>query len=375
MATPSREIHLTRYRRPWWRSVQQYWPLAIFLAVALLAAVLYSRGGKYRVMSGTAERLVENVAPLESARIARIHVEVGDHVKAGDVIAELDTTVVDAENAVQKERIFRARLEAQLDQLSLDRQFSVTLQEAQTSLREARLELRLAEAEHAALAKEIERLEPLVEKRLVSVESFAAKQARESVLRETLVSMPEHIAALETDVQRAEEQAESAKARMGEMEEILANATDAQGEAIKLLELRREGFTLRAQQDGVIAQIDHQPGDVVEAGGTIASILIQGSIRVVGFLPENDLSAVAPGTPATVYPTVSLRETGTLPARVAQISPAVYSLPERVSPIRGQIVRGRVIVLELMKEAKLVPGETVSIEIESSFFTPAVASE
>ena len=98
--------------------------------------------------------------------------------------------------------------------------------------------------------------------------------------------------------------------------------------------------------------------------------MIQGPIRVVGFLPESDLSAVAIGTPAKIYPTVSLRETGVISGRVAQISPAVYSLPERASPIRGQVVRGRRVVLELDEEANLIPGETVSIEIESSLFKP-----
>lgn len=360
--------HVTRYRRPWWRSLIQYWPFVIFLCAGLAAILLYSRGGKYRVMTGTAERVVENVAPLESARIASIHVEVGDHVKAGDVIARLDTAIIDAENAVQKERIFRSRLEAQLDQLSLERQFSVTLQEAKQALREARMEMAVTKVEHEALVKEIERLKPLLQQKLISAESMAAKQARESILRETLKLMPDHIDALTIEVNRANDQKISALERMREMEETVASATGEEGEAVKLLNLRREGYTLRAQQDGVVAQIDQQPGDVVSAGSSIASILIQGPVRVVGFLPENDLSSVAIGSPAKIYPTVSLRETGVIPAKVMQISPAVYSLPERVSPIRGQIVRGRQVVLELNREVNLVPGETVSIEIESVRF-------
>lgn len=364
------EIHITRYRRPWWKAARQFWPLLVFVFFIVLASVLYNRGGKFRVMTGTAERMVENVAPLESARIASIHVKVGDRVKAGDVIAQLDTGIIDAENAVQKEQVFRAQLEAQLEQLTLERQFSQALQSAEQALREAQMELRLNAVEHAALVKEIARLEPLLERKLVSAESLAAKQARESVLRETLELMPDHIAALEGDVRRAEKQMASATARMDDMRANLESATDARGEALELLEVRREGYTLRARQDGVVAQVDHQPGDVVEPGGNIVSLLIQGPVRVVGFLPESDLSAVTIGTPATIYPTVSLRDSGVIPGRVSQISPAVYSLPERVSPIRGQVVRGRQIVFELDKDVSLIPGETVSIEIESSLFRP-----
>ena len=360
------EIHVTRYRRPWWRGVFQNWPLLVFAFVLFLAALLYTRGGKYRVMTGTAERIVENVAPLESARVASIHVQVGDAVKAGDVIAQLDTGIIDAENALQKERILRARQEAKLERLTLERQFSIALQDAEKALREAEMEVRLTTVEYEALTEELERLEPLLERKLVSAESFAAKKARESILRETLKLMPPHIEALTADVERAREQKASAFARLNEMD----TAADAQGEALKLLTIRKNSYTLRAQQDGVVAQVDRQPGDVVEPGVSIASLLIQGPIRVVGFLPENDLSAVAIGTPANIYPTVSMKDTGVLPGRVIQISPAVYSLPERVSPIRGQIVRGRQVVLELDQEANLIPGETVSIEIQSSLFKP-----
>ncbi|MDF1859072.1 MAG: biotin/lipoyl-binding protein [Verrucomicrobiales bacterium] len=370
MAHSDEENHVTVYQRPWWMGVRQYWPLLVFVFFIVLAAFLYANGGKYRVMTGTAERIVENIAPLESARIESIHVKVGDRVKAGDIIAQLDTGIIDAENAVQKERIVRASLEAKLEQLTLERQFSSALQEAEQALREAKMDLRLNAVEHDALVKEIARLEPLQEKRLVSAESLAAKQARESVLRETLKLMPDHIEALAADVERAKEQQATALARMDEMKANTASATDAQGEAIKLLNIRRDGYTLRAKQEGVVAEIDGQPGDVVEPGGTIASLLIQGPIRVVGFLPESDLSAVAIGTPANIYPTVSLRETGVISGRVAQVSPAVYSLPERASPIRGQVVRGRRVVLDLDEVVNLIPGETVSIEIESSLFTP-----
>ena len=44
--------------------------------------------------------------------------------------------------------------------------------------------------------RRIARLEPLLEQRLVSAESVAEKKSRESVLRETIKLMPDHIKAL-----------------------------------------------------------------------------------------------------------------------------------------------------------------------------------
>lgn len=151
----------------------------------------------------------------------------------------------------------------------------------------------------------------------------------------------------------------------------MSSTAEDQEEAVNLLNVRREGYTLRALQDGVVAQVDRRQGDVVDSGIPIASILVDGPSRIVGFLTENNLSAMEVGTVANIYPTASISDVGVVTAHVVQVSPAVYSLPERVSPIRGQVVRGRRVTLALDEEIQLVPGETVSIEIESKLFGAA----
>ena len=120
----------------------------------------------------------------------------------------------------------------------------------------------------------------------------------------------------------------------------------------------------------MLIRVEQQPGDVVQPGIPIVSILVDGPSRIEGFLPESNLSSIAVGTPANIYPTVSMRDVGVITGSVTQISPAVYSLPGRASPIRGQVVRGRRVTFELDEQVELVPGETVSIEIESSLFEP-----
>jgi HlyD family secretion protein len=358
--------HVTKYRRPWWKGARQWWPLLVFVTVSICAVLLYSNGGKYRVMSGTAERIVDTIAPLETARIVSINMEVGDRVKAGDVLAQLDTSIIDAESAVLKEHILQSRVESQLEQLTLERQFASALQEAEQALRDTEMAFKINTVKHEALLEEIARLEPLFNQQLIEMETLVAKKAEERILRETLRLAPTNIRAHQAEVARAKLQQTSALKRLAEMKIIVT----AEEEAVNLLNIRKEGYTLRALQDGVISQVDLRAGDVVESGGTIASLLVDGPSRIVGFLPESNLSAIAIGTPANIYPSVSIRETGVVAAHVVQISPAVYSLPERVSPIRGQVVRGRRITLELDENVLLVPGETVSIELESSLFEP-----
>ncbi|ADE56126.1 HlyD family secretion protein [Coraliomargarita akajimensis] len=374
MAEQERVVHLTKYRRSWWKNSGNWWPLLVFVAIAGMAYVLYHNGGKYRVMSGTAERIIEQIAPLESARVSKIHVAVGDRVRAGDLIVDLDTSLIDAEGAVLKEQIQQSLMEAKLEQLTLERQFASALQEAQQALREAELSYKVNRVEHSALLEELKRLEPLYQQQLIEAELIVAKKAREEVLREMLAIMPSHIEALEQDAQRAVEQQQSALARLQEMNEA-TSADHGYEEAVKLLEIRRNAFALRAQHDGVVAEIQRQPGETIEGGGSIVSLVVDGPTRIVGFLPESNVSSIAVGTPATIYPTVSLKDAGVVPAHVVQISPAVYSLPERASPIRGQVIRGRRVTFELDREVQLVPGETVSIEIQSGLFTAGLTEE
>lgn len=365
--TDNTTFHVTDYKRPWWKGLRNWWPLLVFIAVTVMAVGLYTNGGKYRVLTGTAERIVETIAPLDTARIASIEVAVGDHVKAGDIIAHLNTAMIDAEAAVLREQIEQSQLESQLEQLTLERQFSSALQEAEQALREAELEYKVSQVEHEALTKEINRLQPLYEQRLIEAELFVAKKAREEVLGEMLKLMPTNIQALQQDVEQSKSQKASAMQRLEAMKQS-ATENSGNGETLNLLKIRRDAYTLRVQQDGVVVSIDCQAGDVIESGGSIASILIDGPARIVGFLPENNLSTIEVGTPAIFYPSVSLKDTGVIPGHVLQISPAIYSLPERVSPIRGQVVRGRRVIFELDKEVTLVPGESISIEIEASLF-------
>jgi len=239
--------HVTQYRRPWWKGARQWWPLLVFIGFTVLAVVLYSNGGQYRVMSGTAERIVETIAPLETARVVSVEVKVGDRVKAGDIIAQLDTSIIDAESAVLKERIVQSRLESQLEQLTLERQFSSALQKAEQELRNADMQFKIDTIEHKALLEEISRLEPLLKQQLINAEALVAKRSRELVLREVLKLSPGNLSALRDEVKRARLQRESALQRLEEMKTIVSSTTtDEEEGAVNLINIRRKGYTLRA---------------------------------------------------------------------------------------------------------------------------------
>jgi multidrug resistance efflux pump len=125
-----------------------------------------------------------------------------------------------------------------------------------------------------------------------------------------------------------------------------------------LVGLRRENYELRAARDGVVSLVLHNPGDVVSAGDPVVRV-IAGSEQVVGFLPEIQLAGLTIGEKVSIN-----RSTGrgsSVGGVVAAIGPEVQTLPGRISPIRGQPLRGRRVMVKLEVGHNFISGETVTI--------------
>ena len=73
-------------------------------------------------MSGTVESLREQAAPLETARLKAVHVIVGQEVRAGQLLVEMDTSILDAELVMEK--------------LQEDRRFASAMADVETALQD-----------------------------------------------------------------------------------------------------------------------------------------------------------------------------------------------------------------------------------------------
>jgi hypothetical protein len=83
------------------------------------------------------------------------------------------------------------------------------------------------------------------------------------------------------------------------------------------------------------------------------------SSRVIGFLPEVYLADVKTGRRATIWRMHGARRQ--FRGTIESIAPDIRALPGRITPIRGQVVRGRRVILAIEGTHDLVPGETVRI--------------
>lgn len=335
-----------------WSRFKARWPLLVWLLAIGGAVFFYFHGGQFGGMTGFVDTTREEVGPLETARLKALSVTIGQRVAAGDVLAAMDTTLLDTQMAVEK--------------LQIDRQFAAAVSRAEAALRDARVRQAEAAGELEVLSGEIERMDQLLAKQLIDAQMVSRLRARHGALSQALQFYPEMIRGLEDDLDRARRRMETMEAEL--VTGTAAPATNMAGQAdldleeskqrLGLLDLRRQSYVLRAGANGIVSRIDHQPGDVVQAGIPILSLVVDGVQRFVGFLPEYSAHEVTEGMEAYVSRTAG---GPIVRARVLAAIPEILNLPNRVNPFPAMPVHGRRVVLAPEEPNDLLPGEGVSI--------------
>lgn len=350
---------IVRRRVALWSRMKARWAFYVWVLAIGAAVLMYSHGGEFGGMSGTVEALHEDLAPLETARLLSLDAEVGQPVRAGDVVARMDTSVLDAELAVER--------------LQAERQFAAAVSRAETELQDARIRQASEAAEAEVLDAELKRLDALLERGLVDAQTVSEIRARRQALVRAQEMYPELVRGLEEEVERS-------RVRMGAVRDHMGSSgARAEGdpelaasrERLGLLNMRREAYTLRARCGGTVSAVYQQPGNVVLEGTPIVTIVAAGPRRVVGYLPESNAMAVREGQEA--YVSRAAGGFGAVRAKVMAMMPEVAALPMRISPFPDRVYRGRRVMLELVEPNDFLPGESVSIRLSRPWLTRLVS--
>ncbi len=148
--------------------------------------------------------------------------------------------------------------------------------------------------------------------------------------------------------------------------DILAWDLETGRRRIGLLHLRREAYILRAQADGMVAQIFHEAGEVGQAGMPIVSLIHKGTEQVIGYLAESSAHEVTIGMPVFIR---ANREGSTmLKGEVISMLPESLGLPRRLNPFPGRTFRGRHVIIDVEENNELLAGEAVTISLEEPLF-------
>jgi HlyD family secretion protein len=331
-----------------WYRLKAAWPFFIWLAAIVAFVWLYWCGTTIGTTSGLVETVRQEISPVETAPLHNLHVKVGDRVRRGDIVAEMDASVLGPDLAILK--------------LQTERQFEDSVARIQTEMREARMKEAEIRGEYDVLQAEVKRLEGLLEKHLVEAQSVAELKARANALARLLDVYPTTLQDLENELKETQARAREANTSLGNL--LVTNSVlgQAAAEGLNLLKQRRESYILRANRDGVISEVFHRPGDVVAAGVPIATVIEEQAALVIGFLPEVMAREAHVGMDA--YLTHATIQGRAVKARVVALAPDILGLPSRINPVPSRSYRGRRIVLQPVEPNDFFPGESVNIQFD-----------
>ncbi len=227
--------------------------------------------------SGTVEATEVTVSARVQGELLSVHVDEGDRVDAGSVLAEIDTTDIRLQLEQQRQRVEMAR--AQLDLLTAGARREDIMQ-AEEQLAQARIALDLAR-------KSYERVRRL----------YDAGSATESERDR-----------LETEFRQATSRVAAAEAQLAKVRSITrpeeirsARARVAEAEAgIQLLEERADDAVVRSPMDGVVTTRAREAGEYVAPGTPLFTIADLSSVYLTIYVPQPMLSRFSLGAEAVV---------------------------------------------------------------------------
>jgi multidrug resistance efflux pump len=326
---------------------------ALFFAGGLF--LLQDRGG----LSGSAipayaESIEHAVAPVVTGRILTVNVQLGQEVKAGDVLFTLDDRAI---------RLERERARSELTQLEADLNAQLAISRTQVVDATLRSSSALADesaarAEEKSLKTELERVERLRADKLVDAatetevrRNYLAAAARVQVFERRRAQMPELYSnkSAQLDVQT--------DARVQPFRE----AIKAKQAAIAQLDFQVEQYEIKAPVDGTVSMLVHPVGDVVASGLEVLRLVRGRPGHLVATVPEERARGLAPGLTLTVRASRGLWSEK-LKGTVVEVGPSVEQLPLR-SWLSPQWPRwGRRAVIKVEGDSHWQAGERLYVQ-------------
>ena len=312
--------------------------LLIVLAVVVVAVFVWraffavpSIPDSIVALSGRIEGDDSAVAPKTAGRILEVRAREGDTVKAGSVIAVLDDEQVRAREQAAREALAEAAANARSagDQIAILKQ---QLQQNRLLTGQAKLDAdgRVSEAEAnlAAAQSDLAQQKAAYELALFDKDAYtrlaksgavserqgkqaeatadqdaaivAATQGRVEAAQGALTIAQANLAnpgIRGSQVTAVEQQIVQQEAQIASINASAARARDQLTEA----EEDRQDLTVRAPFDGTVMTRAAEPGEVVQAGTAIVTLLDLSQVYLRGFIPEGEIGKVAIGQPAHIF--------------------------------------------------------------------------
>ena len=263
--------------------------------------------------NGRIEAVEIDIAARTAGRIREILVNEGDFVRAGQVLAKMDTAVLEAQLREAEAQLQRALIGIETAQ-SL-----VTQREAEKQAAEALIAQRKAELDAA-------------QKRLARTRELASKNA---VSEAQLDDDRAAAAAAKAAVGAAEAQAAAAQAAIGRARsDVIASeaSVEAARATLQRIQADIDDSVLKSPRDGRVQYRVAQPGEVLSPGGVVLNMVDLTDVYMTFFLPTEQAGRIALGAEARLVldaaPQYAIPTEISFVADVAQFTPKTVETQE-----------------------------------------------
>jgi len=342
------------------RLIKQYW--LGFLALALLIAAGYFVVKKLNPPRLPAS-LIQGVGHIDGdvirlnvkypGRLLQIDAEEGTAIRKGQVVARLDSR-----EYRDKVRQLQARVEAKEKELAArESELSIARKTIPLALEDARAQLRSAQAEKAALLRQLDSLHSVVEqderdlnrsrnlyeRQLIASEKYEKTELKYRTDLETQRAMQNRLSQADAAIRVARSALEKARAQQEKLHALTAS-TQALQKAVKAVKAARDEaqailaqMTLYAPIDGFVLEKIANPGEVLGAGQVVATLIDPRSLYLKIFVDTLQNGRIRIGDSAEIF--LDALPDHPIPARVVRIAQKAEFTPKEVSVRSDRIQR------------------------------------
>jgi HlyD family secretion protein len=263
--------------------------------------------------NGRIEATEVDIATKFQGRLVKELVDEGDYVKAGDVVAIMDTDSLKAQHreALAKHAMAKSAVETAHSTLK-QRESEKVAAVAVVAQRKAELDLAISN---------LKRGEELIGKGGISKEDVDTRRAAKYSAEATMASAKANVAAADAAIA-------TATATIITTEEAVAAAKAT----IERIQSDLDESVLKAPRDGRVQYRIAQPGEVLSAGGKVLNMVDLTSVYMTFFLPTEWAGRVKQGAEARIIldaaPELVIPAKVTYVADVAQFTPKTVETKE-----------------------------------------------
>lgn len=312
---PSRRQRAVGFFRqhPWAK-----WILSALALVLILGGIFVWRYYSARESTDDAQidGHIDPISARVSGTVVRVLHDENEVVQAGELLVELDPK--DYQVAVERARADLANAQASSVAAQVGVPLTTTtssnqqiaadaaVNAADRAVQAAQARVQEAQANYNKAADDLKRYEALVQKDEVSRQQYDAAVATASAAKATLAGAQASAASAESQAAQAKAQAEGAHTVPEQIRMTRAKAGAAAADvkkfqaALDQAELNLQYTKIYAPVTGVLSKRNVEPGQVVQAGQPLFSIVNLEDIWVTANFKETQLKNMRPGQKATI---------------------------------------------------------------------------